>query len=371
VKVSRLGGAIGLAAAGALALAACGSDNSSTPTASGSSAAGGSSAAAGAATDCATGTLTLAGSTAQANATSAWIKAYQTKCSGSTITDGGGGSGAGVTSFTNKTVDFAGSDYPLSATQKPDADKACGTGGAEDLPMVPGGIALGYNLDGVKDLKLSAATIAEIYTGKIKKWNDPAIAKDNAGVTLPSTTITTFSRSDTSGTSFNFSNYLANVAKADFPYAANKQWPAPGGQSAKGSSAVAQAVKSTPGAIGYFELSYATQAGLPTAQVGRADGSFATISTDTVNQFLAHATVASTASGNDLPLSFDYTATDGYPIALVTYEIVCATPTKDAALLKSFLTYTSGDGQSILAANGYVPLPTAIQTKVQAAVAAL
>ncbi len=367
MKVSRLGGAVGLAAAGALALAACGSNNTTTPSSTSSSAPGGSAAAGG----CASGNLKLAGSTAQANAMSAWIKAYQTKCSGATITDGGGGSGAGVTSFTNKTVDFAGSDYPLSATQKPLADARCAPGTAEDIPMVAGGIALGYNLKGVSTLKLSAATIAQIFTGKITKWNDPVIAADNPGVTLPSTAIKTFHRSDGSGTSFNFSNYLANVAKADFPFAANKQWPAPGGDAAKGSSAVAQAVSTTPGAIGYFELSYAQQSGIPTAEVGRGDKSFATISTDAVTTFLAHATVASTASGNDLPLSFDYTATDGYPIALVTYEIVCTSGNKQGALLKSFLTYTAGDGQSILATNGYVPLPSAIQTKAQAAVSAL
>ena len=377
MKPLRLSASLAIVAASALALAACGSDNNSPSTTSSASTGASSAATSGGTTasggiTCASGTLNLAGSTAQGTAISAWTKAYQEACSGATVNNGAGGSGAGVTAFTNKTVDFAGSDYPLSAAQKPMADAACGTGGAIDIPMVPGGIALGYNLSGVTTLKLKAATIAEIFDGKITTWNDPAIAADNAGVTLPSTKIVPFSRSDTSGTSFNFSNYLTNVAKGTWTLGADKQWPAASvGQAAKGSSAVAQAVKTTPGAIGYFEDSFATQAGLPVAQVGRMDGSFATLTGDAVTSFLGHATPTTGATGNDLPLTFDYTTSDGYPITLVTYEIVCATPTKNAALLKDFLTYTAGSGQGILAANGYVPLPTAVQTKVQAAVAAL
>ncbi len=125
--------------------------------------------------------------------------------------------------------------------------------------MAPGGIAISYNLPGVTKLNLSAATIAGIFDGKIKTWNDAAIKADNPGVTLPSTTIQTFHRSDSSGTTYNFTNYLTNVAKSAWTYGFGKNWTAPGGQGAKGSSGVAQGVKSTAGGIGYFERSFATQ----------------------------------------------------------------------------------------------------------------
>ncbi len=369
-------GALGLAAAGLLAISACGSDNNTTSSGSSTPAAGGSSSSSSASgITCASGTLTASGSTAQQNAIDAWTKAYQTACSGATINYPGGGSGQGYKDFVAGTDDFAGSDYALSATQKPAADKRCSAGGgtAVDLPMTPGAIAIGYNLPGVTGLKLSANTLAQIFSGKIKKWNDPAIAADNAGVTLPSTTITTFSRSDTSGTSFNFSNYLANDAPSDWSYGANKQFPGPGTQGEKGSALVASSVKSTTGGIGYFELSYATTDGLSTASIGDSAGNFIAPTAAATTAFLSKATVVGT--GGDLALKFDYSAADAsatsYPNTLVTYEFVCTAGNKNAGLLKDFLTYTSGAGQSILTANGYVPLPTAIQTQVQTEVATI
>ena len=137
--------------------------------------------------------------------------------------------------------------------------------------MAPGGIAIAYNLPGVSSLNLSASTIAKIFSGKITKWDDAAIKADNSGVTLPSTAIQTFHRSDSSGTTYNFTNYLTNVAKSDWTYNFGKTWTAPGGQGAKGSSSVAQGVKSTAGGIGYFETSYATQDNLEHRQ-GRRRG---------------------------------------------------------------------------------------------------
>ena len=213
-----------------------------------------SSASARAASTCnGSGTLTASGSTAQANAISAWAKAYQAACKGAIINYGGGGSGKGVTDFTAGTADFAGSDFPMTATQKSAADKVCTGGEAVDLPMAPGGIAIGYNLPGVTNLNLSAGTIAKIFSGKITKWDDAAIKADNPGVTLPSTAIQTFHRSDGSGTTYNFTNYLTNVAKSDWTYSFGKNWTAPGGQGAKGSAGIAQGVKSTAGGVGYME----------------------------------------------------------------------------------------------------------------------
>jgi phosphate transport system substrate-binding protein len=374
VNITRFGrrtALISVALAGTLALAACGTNSNGT---SSSASATGSSAAA-ASISCASGSLTLSGSTAQANAMSAWIKDYQTACSGATINYGGGGSGAGVTQFQQGSTDFAGSDFPLSSTQKPDADKRCGAGNqAIDLPMVAGAVVVGYNLPGVSGLQLSASTLAKIFGGKITKWDDPAIKTDNPSATLPSTGIQTYHRSDGSGTTYNFVNYLSHDAKADWTYGVNKNWPAPGGQGAKGSSAVAQGVKSTVGGIGYFELSYATQNAISTAKVGNGQGAFVDSTSANVVSFLSKATVVGT--NGDLALAFDYANPDtsAYPAALVTYEIVCKSGNKSAQLplIKSFLTYTSSAaGQAVLPNNGYVKLPANLLQEVSTAVGTL
>jgi phosphate transport system substrate-binding protein len=376
VKIKRHGAAVlGLAAAGTLLLAACGTDNNATPA---STPSGGSSASSASASSikCPSGSvnLTLAGSTAQANAISQWVKTYEGQCSGVNINNGLGGSGAGVTQFESGTIDFAGSDFPLSATDMPKANARCKTGDAIDLPLAPGPIAVGYNLPGVTSLNLSAATLADIFDGKVKKWNDPEIAKDNPGATLPSMGIQTFHRSDSSGTSFNFTNYLSNEAKSNWTVGANKQWPAPGGQGDKGSALVSQDVKKTAGGIGYFELSYATQQSIPYAKVSNAAGKFVELTPQNTTNFIGKATVVGT--GSDLALKFDYTNTDAdaYPNVLVTYEIVCAKGNDASKLdaLKSFLGYAaSTDGQNAITSQGYVPLPENIRTKVAAAIDAL
>jgi phosphate transport system substrate-binding protein len=356
-----------------LAVAACGSSSSKTSTSSGGSSSAPSSSSGTTSANgisCnGSGTLTSSGSTAQQNAISAWSKAYQAACKGAVINYGGGGSGKGVTDFTAGTDDFAGSDFPLTATQKQSADKVCSGGEAVDLPMAPGGIALAYNLPGVTNLNLSASNLAKIFSGKITKWNDPAITKDNAGVNLPATSIQTFHRSDSSGTTYNFTNYLTNVAKGDWTFNFGKTWSAPGGQGAKGSAGVAQGVKSSTGGIGYMEDSFATQGNLGVAKVGDAGGKFVTLNGANVTAFLSKATVAGT--GDDLALKFDYTSSDGtaYPVTLVTYEITCTKGGKNAGLVRSFLAYTSSTpGQAVLPQNGYVTLSPNLQTKVQGVV---
>jgi phosphate transport system substrate-binding protein len=367
-------GSAAFAASTLLAVAACGSSSStsSSPSTSPSSSGAATTSAAAPAGGIVcngSGTLTASGSTAQQNAISAWAKAYQAKCSGAVINYGGGGSGKGVTDFTAGTDDFAGSDFPLTATQKADADKKCSGGEAVDLPMAPGGIALAYNLPGVKDLNLSAKTLAGIFSGTIKTWDDAAIKADNPSATLPSTTIQTFHRSDSSGTTYNFTAYLAGVTSSGWTYKFGKTWSAPGGQGAKGSAGVAQGVQGAAGGIGYMEVSYATQDKLGVANVGDAGGKFVAPTGTTVAAFLDKATIAGT--GDDLALKFDYSGSDGsaYPVTLVTYEITCTAGGKNAGLVKSFLSYTIGDGQDILPAAGYVKLPDSLVTKVSAVVA--
>ncbi len=374
MRRTRLLGTAAALTIGALSLAACGTNDNSTGGGASSAPAKAGTTASAAAFDCATGSLTASGSTAQSNAMSQWVKAYQQNCSGATINYQGGGSGKGVTDFTAGTTDFAGSDFPLSATEMTAASARCGTGNqAIDLPMVPGPIAVGYNLPGVTSLNLSADTIAKIFSGTIKTWDDAAIKADNPGVTLPSLGIQTFHRSDGSGTTFNFTRYLENDAPTAWTYKHDKTWTAPGGQGSKGTAGIAQGVKSTPGGIGYMELSFATQSSIPYAKVGNAQGKFVELTTANVVNFLSKATI--TGTGKDLALTFDYTNpdTNAYPAVLVTYEIVCQAGNKSTALplVKSFMNYLAGSGQALLEPNDYVALPDNIKAKVQSAIAAL
>ncbi|MBS2963534.1 phosphate ABC transporter substrate-binding protein PstS [Actinocrinis puniceicyclus] len=352
-------------------LAACGSNNNS-PTASGSSAAasGSSSASSASGISCASGTLTLAGSSAQKNAIDKWTKDYQGACSGATINYNPSGSGAGLTSFQQNQVDFAGSDFPMATTDVPKADARCGSGNnAIDIPLVPGAIAVIYNVSGVTSpLNLSAQTLAKIFNGKITTWNDPAITKDNPGVSLPSTKITTFHRADKSGTSYNFSNYLNQTDAADFPAKANKAWPGSGGQGENGSAGVAQAVKTTSGGIAYDEISYATANSLQTAKVGNAQGQFVEATTANASAFIAKAKVNQNDNGMQLAFDYSYSDPSAYPAVLVTYEIACGSGNNSSqlALIKSFLDYgVSTTAQTELPGAGYVQLPTNIQSQVK------
>ncbi|MCW2858543.1 MAG: phosphate transporter, periplasmic phosphate-binding protein [Actinoallomurus sp.] len=357
---TRLAAFGGVALVGALSLTACGTDNNG----AGPVAASG---------DCVKTTVNAAGSSAQANAMSEWIKGYQQSCAGSNVNYSPSGSGAGVQAFTGGQVAFAGSDSALKPEEHGPADARCKSGKALDLPMVGGPIAIVYNLKGVDGLQLSPKTIAGIFASKIKTWNDPAIAKDNSGVKLPSTPIKPLHRSDDSGTTDNLTKFLLATAPDVWTFPGGKTWPAPaGGQGLKGSDGVSTGVKQGDGSIGYAELSYATNGKLQTAKVANGSGSFSEVSSAAASKAIAGAQVS--GQGNDLALTLDYKAKDGYPIVLVTYEIACekGLPSEQAKFVKSFLTYTSGQqGQSILSGLGYAPLPDSILTKVQAAVKGL
>lgn len=367
MKLYRTGLLAGVIA-GAIALTACGSSSSSSSSNSaGGSSTGGSSAAAG---DCAKGSLKAEGSTAQQNAMTEWIKAYQAKCSGSTIAYNGTGSGAGVKNFNAGQVDFAGSDSALNADKGEiaAAAKRCASPGL-NLPMVTGPIAVAFKVSGVDKMTLTPSLIAKIFTGKITTWDDPALKAANSGANLPSKPITVFFRGDSSGTSNNFAKYLAGAAPADFPLKPDNAWPGKTGQGKTKSQGVQQAIQTTDGSIGYIEWSFAVNGGLKYASVDNGAGAVE-LNADTAGKAIAAAKV--TGTGDDLTLKLDYaTKTAGvYPIVLVTYEIVC-TKYADAAigkLVNSFLTYTAGDGQSVLKDLGYAPLPAEIQTKVQASV---
>jgi phosphate transport system substrate-binding protein len=369
VKLQRHGFLAGLTLTTVtLALAACGSDNPTTP------APGGSSGSA-SAISCASGTLNAQGSTAQANAVAQWIKDYQTACSSANIAYQATGSGAGQQAFIAGTADFAGSDSPLAAADQPKADARCKSGPAIHIPMVVGPIAVVYNVSGVTNLKLKPATIAKIFSGKVTTWNDPAIAADNSGVTLPSTKIFTIHRSDSSGTTDNFTKYLAAAAASDWTFGHDNNWKDPGGEGDKGSDGISAALAKNDGGIGYVEWSFAQANNLNTAKIGNGAGEFQELTADAAGKTIASAKVGG-ASADDQQLTIDYntTASGAYPIVLVTYEIVCEKGNSSTALplLKSFLTYTSSAaGQASVTKLGYAPLPDSVRTKVASTVSNL
>jgi phosphate transport system substrate-binding protein len=365
VKLQRSGYLAGIALTATLALAACGSDNN---TPAGDSGAGASAAAG----NCFSGSLTAQGSTAQKNAMDEWIKAYQGQCSDAKIDYQATGSGAGIQAFISGTADFAGSDSALKPEEQPKADAKCSGGQALNLPMVVGPIAVVYNADGLDNLQLDGPTLAKIFSGKITKWNDPAIAAQNSGAKLPTTAITTVHRSDESGTTDNFTKYLSKTGEADWTFDHAKAWKAPGGTGAKGSDGVASLVKSTPGALSYVELSFAENSDLQTAKIKNGAGEYTELTGNSASKTIEGAKI--TGTGNDLKMDIDYaTTTPGaYPIVLVTYEIACGKGSPKAKEIQSFLKYTSSTGgQSALADLGYAPLPETVRAKVENSVNAI
>ena len=384
VKVQRYGRLGGVLLAGSLVLAACGSDNNTkddvaqpaatpAPTPAPTTATIATAAASAAAIACGSGSLNGEGSTAQGNAVAEWISKYQGKCSGTTINYNGTGSGAGIKQFSAGQVDWAGSDSALKPEEVQPAKDRCKGNDAWNLPMAVGPIAVAYNLPGVSGIALDGTTIAKIFSGKITKWDDQAIKDLNGGVTLPSTDIKVFFRSDESGTTENFEKYMAAAGSGNYTATPSKKFSGGVGEGQAKSQGVGQAVKATEGGVTYVEYSVAKDNSLGVAKV-KTGSDPVELTAENAGTALAAATA--TGSGNDLALKLDYTtsAAGAYPIVLVTYEIVCSKGL-DAAktdLLRGFLNYAgSADGQAAIAGIGYGTLPTDLQTKVMAAVAAV
>lgn len=261
-------------------------------------------------------TLTGAGATFPAPVYSKWFSDYG-QAHGVRVNYQSIGSGGGIQQVTAGTVDFGASDAPMTAEEEAKVP------GILQLPTVLGAVAVTYNLEGLQQpLKLSGATLAGIFLGRITRWNDAAIAADNPGVTLPGSTIAVVHRSDGSGTTFVFTDYLAQVSpewKAGPGTGKSVNWP--GGLGAKGNEGVAGAVKQTSGAIGYVELAYATQNNLSMAALKNAAGAFVTPSVESTAA--AAAGVAERVAGGDFRVSLNNAAGAGtYPIATWTYLLV-------------------------------------------------
>jgi phosphate transport system substrate-binding protein len=267
------------------------------------------------------------------------------------------GSGGGVDSFTKQTVDFGASDAPL----QPDQSSAL-PDGAVEIPTMLGGVAVAYNAKGVPDgLKLDAQTIADIFLRKVTTWNDQEIAALNPGVTLPNTAIKPVHRSDDSGTTFVFTNWLSQ-GSADWKkqVGANTtvQWPA--GEAGKdGSDGVAAYMKQTDGSVGYISYDYAVANNFGSAAVKAADGSFVAPSPQSISAAGASLQLPVAPDTNVLNAS----ASGAYPIATTTYVIIYKNQTnKDVAqTLVDFFTYGLNKGQDLLTQLNYAPLPDSVR----------
>jgi phosphate transport system substrate-binding protein len=375
VKLSSIGKAFGttlsIAALAALTLSACGSDNNAGSSSSSSAASGTASSSA----DCAgKNSLTAEGSTAQQNAIAEFNKVWGQVCSGKTLAYNPTGSGAGVDQFLAKQVDFAGSDSALKDDQVAKAADRCGGGEAWNLPLVFGPVAMAFNVEGADKLVVNGDVLAKIFSGQIKKWNDPAIAALNSGATLPDADIKPVYRSDSSGTTDNFQKYLGAAAPQAWTKGAGKEFQGGAGEGAQKSSGVVQAIQATPGSIGYVEKGFAQQAGLKVAQIDSGGG--AVELTDESTQ-KAVDTAKFKSEGNDLTLDLNalYASKEAgvYPLMLATYEIVCSKgyDADTAAAVKSFLTVSANEGQANLSAAGYVPLPDAFKERLLKSVDAI
>jgi len=296
--------------------------------------------------------LTGAGSTFVNPAMLKWVDEYKKSNPNIDINYQSIGSGAGIAQYTQGTVDFGATDAPVP-------DKDLGTMPPTiQVPVVAGPDVIVYNVPGVTNLKLSSGAIAGIFLGKIKTWNDPAIAADNAGAKLPSTAISVAHRSDGSGTTFIFTNYLSAV-NADWKNGpgAGKTVDWPVGTGGKGNDEVAGIVQKTQGGIGYTELTYAIKNGLTYAQVKNASGEFITASPEST-AIAANGAIEALKKDIRTPI-VNSSVKGAYPICGFTYILVAKTP-KDAAKSKALIDFLNWDldsGQALLGDLKYAALP--------------
>ena len=358
------------------ALTACGSDNN---TASSSSSAASATGAGGSAIACGgKKSLKASGSSAQANAVTRFVTAYEAACPGFTLNYTSSGSGAGVKEFIGGQTDLGGTDSPLNA-DKGEIEKAkerCGGADAWNLPVVFGPIAITYNAPGVDSLILDGPTAAKIFSGAVTSWDAPEIAALNPGKTLPAQPIVVIFRSDESGTTDNFQKYLTAASDGAWEKGAGKTFNGGVGEGAKGNEGTSAAIKTTPGSITYNEWSFAKNQGLSIAQIVTSAGPDpVTLSVESVGKSIAGVKIK--GEGNDLVLDtstfYKPTEAGAYPIVLGTYSVVCSKyPDAEVApAVKAFLSVALGKGQEGLTDNGYIPVPDSFKSKLTTAINAI
>jgi phosphate transport system substrate-binding protein len=316
------------------------------------------------------GVLNGAGATSQEAAMAAWKAGFQTANPDVTVNYDAVGSGGGREQFLAGGVEFAGTDDYLSTDELKTAEDVCG-GEAYEWPVYVSPIAVIYNLSGVDTLQLTPQTLASIFAGDITKWNDQAIAKENPDANLPSTAITPVHRSDESGTTANFTDYLSQAAPDQWTYGSVETWPIKGGEGADGTSGVVSATKSGEGTIGYADASQAGQLGKALVQVG---GEYVGPTAEAASQILDVSEPAPGATDTQITISVNRTPDQPgvYPIVLVSYQVVCSTyDSQDTVdLVKGFASYVvSSDGQQAASdAAGSAPITSSIQEQAQAAI---
>ncbi len=339
--VSRKAAAVFTAVGILLAATACSSNSSS-----GSSGGSGSS------------TINGAGSTFAAPMYQQWAGEYKSS-HGVSINYQAIGSGGGISEFTQGVVNFGATDAPMTSTEQAAAQAGQGTV-VLHIPMIIGAVAMIYNEPGVTGLKLDGPTLAGIYLGTIKKWNDKAIKALNPGVSLPSDAIQPVERSDSSGTSFAFTSYLSAISPTWASQVGASKTPAfPTGTGATGSSGVAAAVQQTKGAIGYVEYGYATQGHIPFASLKNASGQFVAPSTASTDAASAAATYPTTLTQLTFSLN-NSSASGAYPLVTPTYILIAQKQkgTGTGSTLKAWLEWDLASAQQAEVTKlGYAPLP--------------
>ncbi|MEN3345204.1 MAG: phosphate transport system substrate-binding protein [Arthrobacter sp.] len=363
LRVSRQA-AIAVIAAGALALTACGSDNPTAAANGGTNSSGKTQV---------TGTLTGIGSSAQGAAMDVWKSEFASANQGANVQYSPDGSGAGRKALLDGSAQFAGSDAFLKDEEYAASKEQCGPEGALNIPVYISPIAVAFNLPDIKELKLDAPAVAKIFRGEIANWNDPAIASLNSDVTLPDLKITPVNRSDDSGTTTNFTEYLAAAAPEVWTDKASGVWPSSvKGENAKGTSGVVKTVTDTPGAVTYAdESAVGGKLGVARIKVGE---SFSKISAEAAAKAVDAGKPVEGRSANDLSIKLDRKTTveGAYPIVLVSFHIVCSTyaDQKTVDLVKAFESYVVSDAGQEAAADAAksAPLSKTLQDKARKAI---
>lgn len=367
MKLPLLGriGAVALVGTLALTLSACGSDNATgTPSSDTGSDAPASTLS---------GTLNGGGSSAQEKAQQAWVAGFQTANPDTTVNYTTTDSGAGRKGFLDASLDYAGSDGALNADELTASTDRCFGGSGIDLPVYISPIAVAFNIDGVTELNLSADVVAKIFSGAITTWDDAAITTLNPDATL-SGPITVVHRSDDSGTSKNFQDYLSKTAPDVWTYEVSNTWPVTVGQGANGTSGVVQTIQAAPGTIGYADASAVGDLGKVSLGVG---SEFVAPTADAAAKTVDASPRDDTRADGDIVINVDRTTTESgaYPNILVSYLLVCNTyDSQDTVdLIKGYANYVaSADGQSKAAtAAGSAPISDTLRTDVLASIDAI
>lgn len=320
------------------------------------------------------GTLTGAGASSQESAMDAWRAGFQAIHPDTTITYDPAGSSGGRTQFLEGGLSFAGTDSPLSGEELERATDRCYGAGVLQAPLYISPIAVIYNLPEISELNLSPENLAAIFNQEITQWNDPALVADNPDVELPDTRITPVNRSDGSGTTENFTEYLAAAAPDAWPHEPGDTWPVSGSQSAQGTSGVVQTVQGGEGTIGYADASKAGDLGIAKIKVG--------------DEFIGYSAEAAAAvvdasprqddrAEHDIVIDLDRTTTapGAYPLVLISYSVACLEyeDAEEGKFVQEFLRYlTSEEGQNQAAqAAGSAPISAELRTEINAGIEAI